>query len=160
MKTFTFAQSDFKDTEGRRLNNTLLSICFEQAGLRYLAEVNAALATAEARKGMWHAASMQLDFLSAARISQDFYVEVSVLEVQADSIELGCRFYQDQKLRAVGKALLNYVNTQTRNPQPLEDDLRQYFEIEVLRFLRINEPRSAAHGGGLQLIRNSKLVGN
>ena len=118
MKTFTFAQSDFKDTEGRRLNNPLLPICFEHAALRYLAEVNAALATAEARKGMWHAASMQLDFLSAARISQDFYVEVSVLEVQADSIELGCRF------------------------------------------LRINEPRSAAHGGGLQLIRNSKLVGN
>ena len=160
MKTFTFAQSDFNDTEGRRLNNTLLSICFEQAGLRYLSEVNSALPSTEARKGKWHASSMQLDFLSAARVSQDFRVEVSVLEVQSDSIELGCRFYQDQKLRAVGKALLNYVNTQTRIPEILESDLRQHFELEVLRFLRINEPRSAAHGGGLQLIRNSKLSGN
>lgn len=87
----------------------------------------------------WAAVSHRVDFFSECDAAGEVKLDLSVSEVSAYGISLGCRILQGNQLRATGSSELLSRDTIHQRRLPLTTGARARLQAEILTFQRITE---------------------
>lgn len=124
MQNFTITiEPRFYETDALgHINNASIAAWFEIVRMKFiesLAGSDPALAV------HWILASVQIDFVAETFFGTDVTARVTGAKAGNSSLTVLCEMHQGEKLTVKGKAVLVYMDAQTKAPARLPDHLRE-----------------------------------
>ena len=104
------------------INNASIAAWFEIVRMKFIESL---AGSDPALAANWILASVQIDFVAETFFGSDVTARVTGAEAGNSSLTVLCEMYQGEKLTVKGKAVLVYMDVQTKAPARLPDHLRE-----------------------------------
>ena len=104
------------------INNASIAAWFEIVRMKFIESL---AGSDPALAAHWILASVQIDFVAETFFGSDVTARVTGAEAGNSSLTVLCEMYQGEKLTVKGKAVLVYMDVQTKAPARLPDQLRE-----------------------------------
>ncbi|WP_236863965.1 acyl-CoA thioesterase [Brevibacterium daeguense] len=121
----TYDKLRYSDTDKQgHVNNAVYSTFFESGRVEFIDQAHQA---AGHRDSEFVIAQLTIKFLQETHWPGMVEVGSRVQRVGNSSLVVEQALFNDERLCATAESVIVQINTQTRRPQPFDEDMRQYF---------------------------------